>query len=624
MSACKPTSRQRVNTALRVTGLAMLLLLLLLETVGFPRFVTRAVTKRISESNYLVQARGMRLDLLVGLYFEDVTVYRKQVVGPPAIDCEGMRVRYNPFRALASNDYSPIVEFLGGSIAPTQAIGPDSGDGSEIKGLQVVLSDMLVEEIPFTHMSAEVSSSRSRVLVTNIVCSVGGDYGEGNASGWITFEGGGAMNGRVMTEMDPRLLLPMLERIEWKYTCELIRRFEWGEAKPLVDSRFRISGVDRDSELTCESLFSMRDYSYRGVPNETCDGLLTVKYGETNGLVSVDNITIGTTNGVIVGGFAFNADRRTVTYRTATDVNPKDFFQMVGLFKRGQMDGWSFPGVTRIVSEGVVDFDGADGDETRVLAEVESSGMGIGRLVADTCRFNVTMNASTCRFTNIHGTIWDGQFVARSDVVFSDKEDIVTFGCKLENCDFSKVLKAFTSEPNKMKGKFYVEMDGRFLMSTNALDTFKASGRMSVDDGKVFQLPIFGGLTKIMSKIIPGLDFVIAQSDVTAEFKVADGRVSSEKVSITGDVLSLQAKGFADFDGGMDFAIQLKLLSEHSVVAKVLRAVTWPITKLMEFRLKGTRKNPEWYPINFSSELLERIGVKRSGTDKKPPKAARE
>jgi hypothetical protein len=50
-----------------------------------------------------------------------------------------------------------------------------------------------------------------------------------------------------------------------------------------------------------------------------------------------------------------------------------------------------------------------------------------------------------------------------------------------------------------------------------------------------------------------------------------------------------------------------------------LRAITYPLSKLFEFRLKGTVSSPEWYPINFSSELLEKIGLKKSEKEEKAP-----
>ena len=46
--------------------------------------------------------------------------------------------------------------------------------------------------------------------------------------------------------------------------------------------------------------------------------------------------------------------------------------------------------------------------------------------------------------------------------------------------------------------------------------------------------------------------------------------------------------------------------------AKIVRFVTWPITKLLEFRLEGTLAEPRWYAVNFSRELLEKLRLKKS------------
>jgi hypothetical protein len=44
-----------------------------------------------------------------------------------------------------------------------------------------------------------------------------------------------------------------------------------------------------------------------------------------------------------------------------------------------------------------------------------------------------------------------------------------------------------------------------------------------------------------------------------------------------------------------------------------LRTLTYPISKLFEFKLAGTVSEPQWYPVNFSSDLLERIGIGSKG-----------
>jgi hypothetical protein len=70
-------------------------------------------------------------------------------------------------------------------------------------------------------------------------------------------------------------------------------------------------------------------------------------------------------------------------------------------------------------------------------------------------------------------------------------------------------------------------------------------------------------------------------------------------------------------------AVQVKLLKDDPLIAKVVRLITWPLSKLFEFRLTGTLDAPRWYPVNFSGELLEKLGLKngkdeRAGDDIQP------
>ena len=61
-------------------------------------------------------------------------------------------------------------------------------------------------------------------------------------------------------------------------------------------------------------------------------------------------------------------------------------------------------------------------------------------------------------------------------------------------------------------------------------------------------------------------------------------------------------------------------MKEHSLVSKLVRVLTYPISKLFEFRLRGPLDDPKWYPVNFSLDLLERIGLrKRASSEEKDP-----
>jgi hypothetical protein len=150
------------------------------------------------------------------------------------------------------------------------------------------------------------------------------------------------------------------------------------------------------------------------------------------------------------------------------------------------------------------------------------------------------------------------------------------------------------------------------LMGAGNGRTVTGNGWIAISDGRVFMLPVFGKFSDFMTKVVPGLDFVLRQGDARAEFTIADSKVHSDRVSVEGDVLSLAGGGWYSFSDDLDFDVKMTLMKEHTLVAKLLRVVTYPISKLFEFRVRGSFAEPAWYPVNFSSDLLEHLGLKES------------
>lgn len=595
------TSRRKIIRVVRPACLLILLMAVILETAGFPVPLKNRVLARMSRGSFCFESSGMRLDMLSGLCFSGVKIYRKQIIGPPAVECGGMRVRFNPF---SKGSCISVVEFVDGSINIPQMMGGPSPEKLECEEIDVVLTRMSIGDIQINRFNSTFLADKEGVCVTNIVVSMG----DGTVSGSVSSGyDKGTMAGRLVTNFDPHRLIGWLRSHQWGYSARLIERFSWGDEKPLVDTVFTLS----DGEFTSRSLFSMEDYSYRGVYNDSSHGVFSVTYNSTCAVVNVENIAIGIGSGMIIGSFSYDSNSDLVDFRSFSDVDPKDFFQMLGVFSREEMRDWISKGRTSIASSGIYDL--RDGLRTQLEASVDASGLGAGFVITEQCRFGLEMNGSVCRITNVTGRIWDGEFNADATLLFDREEKTrAKFSISVDDCDFAQVVTAVSGlSSNEMRGKFAMDISGEFEPGTNSLGSMQAAGRLSVDDGKVFQLPVFGGLTSIMTRVIPGLEFVIGQSDLNAGFTVGGGQIVSDNINIEGRVLSMKARGVTGLDGTLDYSVQLTLMSDHSVLARLLRTVTWPISKLMEFRLKGNRDDPRWYPVNFSADLLEKIGLKR-------------
>lgn len=140
--------------------------------------------------------------------------------------------------------------------------------------------------------------------------------------------------------------------------------------------------------------------------------------------------------------------------------------------------------------------------------------------------------------------------------------------------------------------------------------SIEGEGSVRIREGRLFRVPLFGFLTEWMARLIPGLDIKLSQTEATADWRVASGRVRAENLWVNGEWISVSARGAWDFSDELDGYAQIKLLKAESLMGKTLRAVSWPLSKLFEFRIRGSLSDPSWYPANFSMDLLDRLGMR--------------
>jgi hypothetical protein len=137
-------------------------------------------------------------------------------------------------------------------------------------------------------------------------------------------------------------------------------------------------------------------------------------------------------------------------------------------------------------------------------------------------------------------------------------------------------------------------------------DTLRPSmtgaGRVDVREGKLFEIPFFGGLSKVLTAIIPGFGFA-EQTDFRSEFRISEERIHLDKAQLLGNLISANGEGSIGFDGSLSVVVQVKLLKE-GILAKALQIISWPITKLFEIKLIGTISDPQWRPENLPKELF--------------------
>lgn len=141
---------------------------------------------------------------------------------------------------------------------------------------------------------------------------------------------------------------------------------------------------------------------------------------------------------------------------------------------------------------------------------------------------------------------------------------------------------------------------------TNEVRTLNGSGKVTVTDGHLAQMKLFAGLTELLAEKIPGVSFLVNQTQASADYTITNGVFASDSVYIEGGLVSI--KGWGKYDiaaDDLDFTVRAQFLKKESMVGKIIHPVTLPFTKLLlEFKVDGPIDDPKWRYIKILDRIL--------------------
>ena len=200
----------------------------------------------------------------------------------------------------------------------------------------------------------------------------------------------------------------------------------------------------------------------------------------------------------------------------------------------------------------------------------------------------------------------------------------VTAKCNLDMPDFEPDAMRFSAEIDYVGGSleelsdlFHFDLGERRgtvdctlnldgPVSTNVFAGLCGSGKIKIAEGHLAQMRLFAGLTKLLAEKVPGVGFLVNQSDASADFTIENGVLSSDNIYIEGGLVSLKARGSYDIArDNLDFIVHVQFLKKDSIMGKIVHPVTWPFTKLLlEFRVAGPIDTPEWNYMTILDKVL--------------------
>lgn len=177
------------------------------------------------------------------------------------------------------------------------------------------------------------------------------------------------------------------------------------------------------------------------------------------------------------------------------------------------------------------------------------------------------------------------------------------FNAVVSNLDLHGVIADLSSPTNHLRGLLSGEIIVNGGQTRDWQTTMDGYGRMRVRDGLLLDVPVIHILSPILNALEPGMGNIQA-TDANAKFTMTNGVIHSDALTIQATGMTLQYAGTVDLTGKVNANVTAQLMRDTPVVGPLIYLITSPFTKLFEYKVTGTLKNPKSFPLYVPKELF--------------------
>lgn len=134
-------------------------------------------------------------------------------------------------------------------------------------------------------------------------------------------------------------------------------------------------------------------------------------------------------------------------------------------------------------------------------------------------------------------------------------------------------------------------------------NSWQGHGRARLRDGLLWEIPVFGVLSKPLDSLVPGLGNSRV-TDASARFKIGNGAIRSDDLEMRAPAMRLQYEGQVAWNGSVDARVEAELLRDTWLIGRVVSLALWPVTKMLEYKITGTLEHPKSEPLHIPKLLL--------------------
>ena len=363
--------------------------------------------------------------------------------------------------------------------------------------------------------------------------------------------------------------------------------------KPLNFTGEFSAPLDQIDELIVNGILRGTNIVFRGVALTGAD--VGLSYADNR--VVLDPFRVYRPIGEIVGKLDLDFSRKLYGIDLDITTNPGEAAPMAGPKVAHHFRHYAFTDDIFVRVRGRVDTD--RDEETDLHVQLSGRNIDIKQFKFERISLQAHRKPGVLSVSNIVGYSCQGIATGSLEVVYQEGADTFLASLDAREVSIDRLAAMLGhSTTNSYEGvlAFTTELAGLF---PDIPGWSNLSGRASVrvDDGRLMLIPVFGGLSTLLSAMAPGLGFS-EQNLLTATLDFRDGAIYSDNVKLQGNMVSIAASGYYHWTDGLNVYVQAHPFRDGSI-ASAVRVVTIPISYLLEFKVTGPLRNPRWRPANL-------------------------
>jgi hypothetical protein len=367
---------------------------------------------------------------------------------------------------------------------------------------------------------------------------------------------------------------------------EFLQEWQW-QRSPAI--RLEIRGTDHNPEnWQGQGTVALGRSRFRG----TWMNSANTRIHFANGALSCEDLHVARDEGTGTGSFTYDFKKHEVRISNIkSSLNPAEAIFWIDPKVSKTVAPYKFRRPPNVSADGVYQFRG--GKNTRLEIKVDgANGMDyvfLGKtLEFDRVSGRLLFTNDRLQITDIRGALLAGALRGNADISLARNDPRYRAKVSVSEINFPLLTDLYYNYKTAQG-----VLNGTYDFNGLGTDwrTMRGDGKVEVSNGDVFAIPIFGPLSGILNKILPGSGYSIARAG-TADFKVENGIIHTEDFEAAGALFSMLGHGDIHFlDDKLDFSLRLSMKGPGVLLT--------PMYKLFEYAGTGSLKKPDWHPKVF-------------------------